>query len=210
MKLPYDAIIFDFDGVLADSMDIKTQAFKTMFSPYGVKVVEKVLKHHLKFGGLSRFEKFKYYYENFLMQSLSQKEMDELSKVFTEFVLQKSIDAPWIAGAKEFLEANYKDNNFYLLSGTPQKELELLVEKRNMQKYFKGIYGTPPEKPATMRTIISRYYYDPSKSIYIGDTLGDWVDAQEAGIKFIGFGETTKFPVEIKTIKDFTKGLDAV
>ena len=210
MKLPYDAILFDFDGVLADSMDIKTDCFKAMFAPYGSKVVEKVIAHHLKFGGLSRFEKFKYYYENFLMQPLSKKEMDELSRLFTLFVLQKSIDSPWIAGAKEFLEANYKDNDFYLLSGTPQKELELLIEKRNMEKYFKGIYGTPPEKPKTMKEIISRNYYNPTKSIYIGDTLGDCVDAQEAGIGFIGFGETTKFPDEIKTIKDFTKGLNGL
>jgi HAD superfamily hydrolase (TIGR01549 family) len=144
------------------------------------------------------------------MQPLSQKEMDELSRLFTLFVLQKSIDSPWIAGAKEFLEANYKDNDFYIISGTPQKELELLIEKRNMEKYFKGIYGTPPEKPKTMKEIISRNYYQPSKTLYIGDTLGDLGDAQLAGIKFLGLTTKSIFPEEIKTIKDFTKGLNGI
>lgn len=210
MKLPYDAIIFDFDGVLAESMDIKTQAFKTMFAPYGTKVVEKVIEHHLKFGGLSRFEKFKHYYENFIGLPLSEEDMDELSKVFTELVLQKSIDAPWIAGAKEFLESNYKDNNFFILSGTPQKELELLIEKRNMRKYFKGVYGTPPEKPKSIKSIVERNYYTHTKVLYIGDTLGDLGDAQEAGIEFIGLTTKTIFPDGINTVKDFTKGLNGI
>jgi len=210
MKLPYNAIFFDFDGVLANSMDIKTDAFKAMFAPYGPKVVKKVVEHHLKYGGLSRFEKFKYYYENFLLKPLSQEEMDKLSQTFTEFVLQKSIESPWMPGAKEFLDANYKDNNFFLISGTPQKELELLIKKRKMQKYFKGVYGTPPEKSTWMKDINNRYYYQPPQTLYIGDSYGDLGDAREAGAKFLGFGTTTKFPDGVKTAKDFKEVADAL
>jgi len=208
MKLPYDAIIFDFDGVLADSMDIKTQAFKQMFAPFGTKIVEKVVEHHLKFGGLSRFEKFKYYYENFIDLPLSEEDMDELSKVFTELVLQKSIDAPWIVGAKEFLDSNYEDNDFFILSGTPQKELEILIKARNMEKYFKEVIGTPPEKPKSIKSIVERNYYEPPQTLYIGDSYSDWVDARTANINFLGLTKEEIFPKGVKTIKDFSNGID--
>ena len=51
--------IFDFDGVLVDSVDIKTNAFKALFMEYGDDVVRKVVKFHLQNGGVSRLEKNK-------------------------------------------------------------------------------------------------------------------------------------------------------
>ena len=59
-------IIFDFDGVIKDSVDIKTNAFAEIFSKYGTSIVDKVLDHHKMNGGISRFEKIKHYYKQFL------------------------------------------------------------------------------------------------------------------------------------------------
>ena len=61
------AIIFDFDGVILDSVDVKTKAFKQMYSIYGDDVMRKVVDYHLLNGGISRYKKFKYFHENFLM-----------------------------------------------------------------------------------------------------------------------------------------------
>ena len=52
------AIIFDFDGVIAESVNVKTEAFASLYEPYGKDVVNKVEQHHLANGGVSRFEKF--------------------------------------------------------------------------------------------------------------------------------------------------------
>ena len=51
-------LVFDFDGVLADSVDIKADAFAELYSPYGSEIVEQVVAHQLANGGMSRFEKF--------------------------------------------------------------------------------------------------------------------------------------------------------
>ena len=55
------AIVFDFDGVLAESVDIKTRAFALLFRDEGEEVVRKVIDFHLKNGGVSRFEKIKFF-----------------------------------------------------------------------------------------------------------------------------------------------------
>jgi len=61
--MKYKNIIFDFDGVLAESVHIKTQAFYKLYEPFGVNVAEKVVQHHKANGGMSRFEKFPYYHK---------------------------------------------------------------------------------------------------------------------------------------------------
>ena len=54
-------IIFDYDGTIADSVNIKTEAFAELYRNYGKDIESKVVKYHLNNGGVSRFEKFKYY-----------------------------------------------------------------------------------------------------------------------------------------------------
>ena len=53
------AIIFDFDGVIVESMDIKTQAFAHLFRKCSEDIIKKVIQLHLDNGGMSRYEKFK-------------------------------------------------------------------------------------------------------------------------------------------------------
>ena len=55
------AIFWDFDGVIAESVNVKTEAFYNLYLPYGIEIAEKVRRHHLDNGGMSRFEKFRYY-----------------------------------------------------------------------------------------------------------------------------------------------------
>lgn len=55
------AIFWDFDGVIADSVNVKTDAFYELYLPYGKEVAEKVKEYHLANGGVSRFKKFEYW-----------------------------------------------------------------------------------------------------------------------------------------------------
>ena len=50
-----DALIFDFDGVLADSVEVKTRAFAKLFQSYGPEIEDRVVKYHRNNGGMSRY-----------------------------------------------------------------------------------------------------------------------------------------------------------
>ena len=67
-------IIFDFDGVICESVDIKTDAFYEMYLPYGEEVALKVKEHHIANGGMSRYDKFRHYEKVFL----DKKELENL------------------------------------------------------------------------------------------------------------------------------------
>ena len=47
------AIFWDFDGVIADSVNVKTDAFYELYLPYGKNIAEKVKEYHLANGGFS-------------------------------------------------------------------------------------------------------------------------------------------------------------
>lgn len=210
MKLPYEAVLFDFDGVIIDSMGIKTEAFRQMFAPYGNKIVNKVIEYHLKNGGISRQKKFKHFYKNYISEDLSNDDLNELCNIFSTLVLDKVLEAPWIPGAKEFLDAHYNENTFYLISGIPQEELDFIVDKRDLRKYFKLVLGSPKSKVENIKDVIGRNYYNHTKLLYIGDSISDWSESQDVGINFLGLTTTPKFPAGIKTINDFKRGLDAI
>ena len=56
-------IIFDFDGVILDSNNVKTIAFKNISKRFGVSKSIALVKYHIKNGGVSRFIKIKWFVE---------------------------------------------------------------------------------------------------------------------------------------------------
>ena len=70
-------IIFDFDGVIAESVQVKTDAFVELYKQYGSNILEKVIKHHEGNGGMSRFEKIKFYHESFLNKTITDGKISE-------------------------------------------------------------------------------------------------------------------------------------
>lgn len=182
----YQAILFDFDGVLAECMDVKTEAFAQLFKPYGEEVVKKVVDHHVKYGGISRYKKIKYYYNEYLNREISNNELNQLAQKFSDLVVNKVIASEWVKGAKNFLEKYFQKIDFYLISGTPEEELKLIANKRGMKKYFKGVFGSPITKPEHITRIVSENNYDQNKVLYVGDSLSDYNDSQKANVKFLG------------------------
>ena len=71
-------LIFDFDGVLVDSVAIKGDVFAEIYEPYGKKISDLVRNHHFSNGGMSRYEKFRYYHKNYLNLTLSEAELNKL------------------------------------------------------------------------------------------------------------------------------------
>jgi len=177
-------IIFDFDGVLVESAEIKTQAFRELFSKWSDKVDE-IVAYHIRNMGISRYIKFQHIYEHILNKLYSEDIGRNLSTQFSEIVLDKIKRAPLVNGTKEFLERNYQKYLLFIASGTPQDELEEIVSYKHLGKYFKGIFGSPKKKLSIISSIKRKYYLKHNEMVFIGDAESDLEAADDAGIYFV-------------------------
>ncbi|MDC0553784.1 HAD hydrolase-like protein [Flavobacteriaceae bacterium] len=180
------AIIFDYDGVIAESVNVKTEAFAELYKPYGKEVVQKVIKHHEANGGVSRFEKFKIYHKKYLRKDIDQLKIDELSKQFSNLVLQKVIDSPYVTGVYDFISFNYQKYDFHISTGTPTGEIETILKNKSLRKFFNKVYGSPEKKDLHVKKILKTHGYKKSEVVFIGDALSDRDAARVNEINFIG------------------------
>ncbi|MCK5535121.1 HAD family hydrolase [bacterium] len=179
------AILFDFDGVILESMDIKTKAFADLFSDYP-EYVEQIVKLHIDNGGMSRFEKFKIIYKSIIKKPLSPAEMELLNKKFSEYVYQSVLDCPFVAGSYELLNKYHKEYLFFVVSGTPQEEMISIVKERKLSGFFVNIYGSPEDKTTLVAKVLRDYKLRPEEVLFIGDAINDYEGATNNGVEFIG------------------------
>ncbi|MGN6106502.1 MAG: HAD family hydrolase [Kofleriaceae bacterium] len=177
------AVVFDFDGVILESADVKTDAFCELYAEHGPDVVAQVRTHHLANLGISRFKKFAWIAEHVLRQPLTENASAALGVRFTELALAKVLAAPFVPGAEQALAT--LGLPLFVASGTPQGELELIVERRGLAPRFREVHGTPAEKPAILRGLMERHQLAPDQVLFIGDGMSDYKAAVAAGVAFL-------------------------
>lgn len=198
-------IIFDFDGVVCDSVNVKTEAFATMYRAHGDDVVAKVVQYHHDHGGISRYEKFRYYHKELLGIALTDEEVMKLGDDFSSIALQKVIDSPYIPGVLDFIKKQHKRADLFICTGTPESEILIILKKKNLTQYFTGIFGAPKSKADIIREIMLRYHKTPEQLEFFGDAMTDYKAAMETNVKFIGvYSTTTAFPEGTVVINDFS------
>ncbi len=180
----YKDIFWDFDGVIKESFDIKTLAFIKLFPKSNEIIKKKIKNHHIKNSGISRFDKIPIYLNWAGITNTAQNKKRYLSK-FSSLVQNEVIKAKWVKGVKEYLEANYKQQNFYVVSATPQKEMKDIVKRLDLEKYFKKICGSPKLKNEHIDTIIKEKKLRKKECILIGDSIADLKAAKKNKISFL-------------------------
>lgn len=178
-------IFFDFDGVIAESVSVKTEAFRKLYLRYGDDVANKVVVHHLNNGGMSRFEKFRHYHKEFLGEFIDDEKVGVLSDEFSNLVINGVIEAEQVEGSHNFLLKNYEKYNCYVITGTPTEEAREIVKSRGIDKCFKGIYGSPEKKDYWCDFILKENNYLISETVFVGDALADYNAAKKFDMIFL-------------------------
>jgi phosphoglycolate phosphatase-like HAD superfamily hydrolase len=180
----YNSIFWDFDGVIKDSVPVKSYAFAQLFSTFGNELEQRILEHHESHGGISRFEKIPLYLE-WAGEECSDSTVDLYCNRFSALVTQAVIDSPWVEGVQDLLLDHAEENTFFLLTATPQEEIEKILIALQIENCFKEVVGAPISKTDAMGDILSRYTIDIADAVMIGDSNSDYVAASKNGVDFI-------------------------
>ena len=179
------AIVFDFDGVILESAEVKTDAFCELYAAHGADVVAKVRAHHLENLGVSRFKKFEWIETNIFGRTLAPEGSKQLGERFTSLALEKVLAAPFVPGIEDALPVLAERYACFVASGTPHDELNLIVERRGLTPRFREVHGTPREKPEIVRDLIARHALAPDEILFVGDGLTDYKAAMAVGTHFL-------------------------
>ena len=198
-----NAIIFDFDGVVLTSHLVKTQAFYYVFKIYGNNLALKAQKLHLNNTGVSRLRKFKYILKKIIKINPNRVILNDLQQKFSGYINSRIAKLKVRSDLINFLRKYQRNFNFYISTGTPQKEIEKILKQKKIFKYFKGVYGSPRKKINHINKIKKKN----KKLIFIGDSKEDYLAAKKSKIFFIAKinTESRKYfkNKNIKKINDF-------
>ncbi len=179
------AVILDFDGVIAESNQVKDDAFAEFFSRFPGQR-DALLAHHQAHHARPRREKFEYA-AALLGRADDQALLEEMGAQFSALVCSQVIACPPVPGAPEFLREFSGTLPLYISSVTPQEELRAILRGRAIDEYFVEAYGNPPTpKALAIAQVLERERLQPGVVAFIGDSLSDYQVASDAGLVFWG------------------------
>jgi beta-phosphoglucomutase-like phosphatase (HAD superfamily) len=98
----YKTWFFDCDGVLLDSNQLKSEFFYEVALPYGKENTQALVECNKRLGGVTRFEKFRYFFETILEKKTFEKELEKALNNFSTLVCEKLINCPQTSGVGIF------------------------------------------------------------------------------------------------------------
>ena len=186
-------VILDFDGVVLESNAVKTEAFRSVFARFP-EHADAMMDFHFAHVSLSRFAKFDHLLER-MGRAGDQALKADLASDFSRRTLEGIMAVPFVPGAEAFLREVTPRVPVYLASVTPADDLSLVLERRGLTGWFRGVYACPPwTKADAIRNALARESAQPAQALLVGDSAGDQSAAMQTGVQFVardsglGFG----------------------
>ena len=181
-------LVFDCDGVILDSVPVKTRAFARLAEPYGEEARDRFVMYHTVHGGVSRYKKFEWFFREILDREITPAESEEWGRRFAEYALDEVRRCELIPGIARVLEHWQGKLPLYVCSGAPHEELNFILKERGLDSCFTGIYGSPPSKAKLLAMIVDKACVLPDEVLMVGDASTDRNAAEEVGTLFYGTG----------------------
>lgn len=178
------SFVFDCDGVLLNSNQVKTRAFYNVALQYGDKPAQELVDYHIQHGGISRYKKFTYLLTDILKKDLNQKELESLLAAFANEVKKRLMTCEEAQGLQE-LRKKTCHARWHVVSGGDQDELREVFIRRNLDRLFDGgIFGSPDTKDQIFqREIKNGNILTPA--LFLGDSKYDFKASKAAGLNFV-------------------------
>ena len=204
----YNYFIFDFDGIVKESVELKSKAYCELFSKYE-SAIPLIKNHHLENGGVSRYIKIPLY-----LRFCKLEQSPELVKLylirFSNLVKNLVIDSDWVPGILDFLNTIQDKEKIYIVSATPETEMRQIIKNISLDIPLLNIYGSPNSKIKNIQKFFKKEF--KKEYIFFGDSLSDSSAAYEYKIDFayriypLNFGIMPKYYTY--TFSDFSSEIN--
>jgi HAD superfamily hydrolase (TIGR01549 family) len=181
----YKIIFWDFDGVIKESVSVKTEAFRKLFSKFGTKVSNKVVSHHKNNGGMSRYDKIPIYLK-FTHLKVTKENIEKYCNIFSKLVEDDVVNSSWVSGVERIIKKNnLNKQKFVIASATPQNEMERILKQLKIYNKFSLIFGAPNSKENAIKISLKKFNFYKEAAVMIGDSRSDYRAAKLNKIDFL-------------------------
>ena len=197
------AVVFDFDGVLADSEPIHLRAFQEVLAGLGVTLTrEDYYAHYLGFADEGAFEAIAETYGWNLSEAQIAGLVEEKARVFDAMLGDADVLYP---GAAECVRRLSGDFPLGIASGALKHEIVAVLERYALANSFRFIVAagdTPMSKPAPdpYRRAAALHGIPPESCLAIEDSRWGIESAKAAGLACIGI--TNSYPASELDVAD--------
>ena len=187
----YRTLIFDCDGVVLNSNNVKTRAFYEAAKHFGHDSAQVLVDYHVENGGISRYVKFEYFLSEILHVKVEMLILQDLLNRFSSAVKQGLMDcdvAPGLAALKK----KTIHSNWLIVSGGSQLEIRDVFQARGLSNLFRGgIFGSPDDKTKILAREKASKNIE-TNALFLGDSKYDYRAAKETGLDFVFLSDWTE------------------
>lgn len=200
-----DSIIFDLDGTLWSSAKAISEAWGIILRKHDDTDKKEITEQELyDCMGLPMYDIAEKLFPEMPVQKRNAL-MDELCIFENDYLEERGGEL--FDGLEDTLSVLKKKYKLYIVSNCQDGYIEAFLKAHHMEKYFEDTecWGrTRTSKGESNKLLINRN--NLKNPVYVGDTIGDYRSAIEAGIPFIyaayGFGEVEDFQYKIDDIRE--------
>jgi len=189
----YDTIFLDCDGVILDSNKIKTEAFSSSLEGYPEPLVKEFLEYHKKYNGVSRYEKFKYFFTS--IHPADEKEIAISSSLekYSSITRESLLSCDLISGISDILKMiSGTPKKVFVITGGDEEEVKFVFKRRLLDNYFTDILGSPKTKNENMEKVFDEHK-KIGRSIFFGDSRVDYEVAVSFECEFVFVSEKSEW-----------------
>ena len=193
------AIVFDFDGVIANSEPLHYRSFRDVLAPLGVALTEAdYYARYLGFDDVGVFEKIAEDNAQAWLPGRCATLVEEKARLMEALERDVSVLFP---GAAEAIRRAAEAVPLAIASGALRREIERVLVREDLSQFFPVIVAaedTPQSKPAPdpyiraverLSSTIGQAV-DPRECVAIEDSLWGLQSAREAGLRTIAVAHT--------------------
>ena len=176
------AIIFDYDGVLVDSIHIAFDAYLRIAQHTGVKPLATLAEfqeaHRLPFPEMHKKWGF------------TEQQNEIAKKIFYETLEERRKDTKLIPSTERVLKSLAKRYRLAIVSGNRRGVIEKILREHGVLNFFETIIGEEDVKnikpdPESMLLCLKRMNLNKREALFVGDMVIDIEMGKAAGVKTI-------------------------
>ena len=170
----YASFIFDFDGVILDSNNIKKSAIgEAVQGVLSNQKVNEFVDYFVGLNGVPREEKIAKY--------VPKEQYKYVLNKYESIIDIKLKSAKLIPGVKDVIHVlSRRKKSMIVLSGGTQAEVLQLLVDRGLSEIFDGVYGGPKNKEENLQGLSL-----DKPVLYFGDSEVDYLVSKNNGFDFV-------------------------